>query len=109
MNTMIVTTTADKREELEAIAERLLADQLAACCQIVGPHTSLYRWQGKIEKATEWMCLIKTRRDLYAAVETTIKVLHSYEVPEIIATEIDLGNESYLRWLFEETKPPIEE
>jgi periplasmic divalent cation tolerance protein len=109
MNAIVVTTTSDKPDELETIARQLVTAKLAACCQIIGPHTSIYRWQGNVETATEWMCLIKTRSELYAAVESTIRELHSYEVPEIIATEISLGCESYLKWLFDETQAQPED
>lgn len=103
MKAIIVTTTSDNRDQLKVIAERLLRDRLAACCQLIGPHTSVYRWKESIEAATEWMCLIKTRQELFDNVAGVIRELHSYEVPEIVATEIVDGNESYLKWLFEET------
>lgn len=104
MSFSIVTTTSESRNLLEEIAHRLVKDQLAACCQIMGPHTSIYRWQDKIETATEWMCLIKTRREHFAAIERTIRELHTYEVPEIIATDISQGSDNYLKWLWEETQ-----
>ncbi len=98
---ILISTTSDDREELVAIAERLIGDRLAACCQITGPLTSFYRWQGKIEQSNEWMCLIKTQTELYAAVEQAIREQHHYVEPEIIATEINLGSAGYLKWIDE--------
>jgi periplasmic divalent cation tolerance protein len=103
MNAIIVTTTSENRDQLNVIAAKLLEARLAACCQVIGPHTSIYRWKERIETAAEWMCLIKTRRELFEPVANLIESLHSYEVPEIIATEVVAGNDSYLKWLFEET------
>jgi periplasmic divalent cation tolerance protein len=60
---------------------------------------SVYRWQGNIEHAEEWLCLIKTSGDQYPAVEAAIRELHSYECPEIIATPIAAGSPDYLAWL----------
>jgi periplasmic divalent cation tolerance protein len=98
----VVTTTAS-REEAQTIAHTLVEKKLAACVQIVGPVTSIYRWQGKIESATEWQCWMKTRQSKYPTLEKAIRKLHSYEVPEILAMPITAGSEKYLRWLGEET------
>jgi periplasmic divalent cation tolerance protein len=103
MNAIVITTTADNQELLTQIAERLLQDRLAACCQVLGPLTSIYRWKDKVEKASEWMCLIKTRKEHFERVAAVIGELHSYEVPEIIATEMHQASSEYLAWLFEET------
>ena len=69
--------------------------------QVLGPITSVYRWQGQVESAEEWQCLIKTRREFYAQVEDTIRRLHPYQVPEILAAAIDAGSAGYLAWLDE--------
>ena len=94
-----VTTTTDKREDAEKIALALVEKKIAACTQIVGPITSIYRWKGNIETAEEWLCVIKSRKTLYEEIEKTIKAVHSYEVPEIIAVPIVAGSEDYLKWL----------
>jgi periplasmic divalent cation tolerance protein len=94
-----VTTTTDKREDAEKIAFALVEKKIAACTQIVGPITSIYRWKGNIETAEEWLCVIKSRKPLYEEIEKTIKAVHSYEVPEIIAVPIVAGSEDYLKWL----------
>jgi Uncharacterized protein involved in tolerance to divalent cations len=94
-----IMTTTETKEEAEKIAQYLVEQKLAACVQITGPITSIYRWKEKVENAQEWLCLIKTRDDLYNKVEAAIKKLHSYETPEIIAVPIIKGSKEYLSWL----------
>ncbi|MDX6625993.1 MAG: periplasmic divalent cation tolerance protein [Solirubrobacterales bacterium] len=94
-------TTVGSEEEARVISRALVEARLAACVQIVGPIRSRYRWQGKMEEATEWQCLIKTTRGAYMAAETVIKGLHSYDEPEIIAMPIVAGSEGYLAWIEE--------
>lgn len=94
-----VQTTTERREEAEAIAGELVAQRLAACVQIVGPITSTYRWQGQVERADEWLLLIKTTGAMCERVEEAIRHLHPYEVPEIIALPIERGSEGYLGWV----------
>lgn len=94
-----ITTTTDKKEVAERIAFRLVEEKIAACVQIVGPITSIYRWKGTIERAEEWQCIIKSREDLYQEIEHAIKSVHPYEVPEIIAIPIVAGSGEYLEWL----------
>jgi periplasmic divalent cation tolerance protein len=99
----VVTTTSGK-PEAEAIAQALVEGRLAACAQVLGPITSTYWWQGKIETAQEWQCWIKSRRDLYPQVEEAIRRLHSYQTPEIVAIPLLAGSADYLAWLEAELK-----
>ena len=99
-----VTTTTETKEQAQKIAQYLVETRLAACVQITGPITSIYPWKGKVETANEWLCLIKTREELFEKVETTIKKMHSYETPEIIAVPIIKGSKEYLRWLDDELR-----
>jgi len=99
-----VDTTIDTPEGAQSIADTLVEKRLAACVQISGPITSTYWWQDQIETAQEWVCTAKTQQDLYDAVEQAIRAVHSYETPEIIATPIVAGNQSYLDWVRDETK-----
>jgi periplasmic divalent cation tolerance protein len=99
-----IITTTDKQEDAERIARALVDERLAACVQIVGPMASVYRWQGQIETAREWQCWIKSRRALYDEIETAIRRLHPYEVPEILAMPVLAGGVDYLRWLDGEVK-----
>jgi len=98
-----VTTTASTKEEAAKIAAALLEQRLAACAQVVGPVESHYWWKGAIEQSTEWLCILKTRREKFSAVEEAIRANHSYEVPEIVACPIEIGSEPYLQWLRRET------
>jgi len=98
-----VVTTTERRENAERIARALVEERLAACVQVTGPITSTYRWHGQIETAQEWQCWAKSRRDLYDQIEQTIRRLHPYEVPEILAMPILAGSAPYLAWLKEET------
>lgn len=99
-----VLTTAGSEEEAARIAKALVDEHLAACVQVVGPILSTYRWQGEVEEAREWQCLAKTIRALYPQVEATIRRLHSYDEPEIVATEIVAGSPGYLAWIEENVK-----
>jgi periplasmic divalent cation tolerance protein len=98
-----VFTTMDKEEDARKLAGLLVEKQLAACAQILGPISSIYRWKGKIEEAKEWLCIIKSRRSLFEILEKTIRSAHPYEVPEIIALPIESGSMDYLNWLRDET------
>ena len=91
----IVTLTAT-RAEADHIAARLVEDRLAACVQIVGPASSIYRWQDRLERGEEWICLIKTVAERFAGVAAIIRELHSYQLPEIIAMPIMAGSPEYL-------------
>jgi periplasmic divalent cation tolerance protein len=104
-----VLTTTDKREDAERIALSLVEMRLAACVQIVEGVTSVYRWKGKIETTGEWLCLIKSREDRYGAIEETIRSLHPYEVPEIIALPVAAGSRDYLNWVASELTATCEE
>jgi periplasmic divalent cation tolerance protein len=92
-------TTTAAQADAERIARAVLEARLAACVQIIGPLTSLYWWQGQIEQAGEWLCLIKTRADVFTELEKTIRSLHPYDVPEIVALPVTAGSADYLAWL----------
>ncbi len=98
-----VTTAIDSEDGARQIADTLVSRHLAACVHIVGPITSTYWWQGKMETAREWICIAKTRQSLYDAVEAAIRDVHPYDEPEILATPILAGSRSYLEWIAAET------
>ncbi len=91
-------TTANK-QEAEKIASQLLEAKLIACANIIGPVSSHFHWSGKIEKAEECLMLMKSRRDLFEELAETVKTLHSYEVPEILALPIVDGSKAYFDWM----------
>ncbi len=100
---VVVFCTAKDGEEAELIGSTVVDERLAACCNILGGVKSIYRWEGKIMKEPEVLCILKTRRDLFDALASRIKELHSYEVPEVVSVDIASGLKSYLGWIDEVT------
>jgi len=100
---IMVETKIDSRDGAHRIARALVERRLVAAAQVSGPITSTYWWKGRIERAEEWACSVKTRRDLYDPVEHAIRELHPYETPSIVATSIVAGSQSYLAWIEAET------
>ena len=96
--------TINDRSKAKEIAETLLNKKLAACVQISGPATSLYRWDGSIVEDEEWLLIAKSSSAHYAELEEQVKKIHVYEVPEILAVSVEKGNEDYLAWLSRELK-----
>jgi periplasmic divalent cation tolerance protein len=96
---IIVLVTTTNKQEAEKIVQHLLNDKIIACANIIGPVTSFFRWSGKIDRAEEYLALMKTRKDLFQRLSEAVKTLHSYEVPEIIALPIVEGSKDYLDWL----------
>jgi len=97
----VVITTCGSEEEAQKIARELVERRVAACVNIVSPIQSVYRWQGKVESATEWLLLIKTTAEKFAAVRDAIGDLHSYDLPECIMVSIEDGSPEYLKWIEE--------
>jgi periplasmic divalent cation tolerance protein len=97
-----VYTTLPDRASADRLARILVEERLAACANAF-PVESIYRWQGKLEQASEWALILKTRRALYAAVERRIRDLHPYEVPAVVAYDITAGLPHYLAWIREST------
>lgn len=89
----------------ESLARTVIEQRLAGCVNVLAPCTSVYRWQGKVETATEVPVFIKTTRERYAALEAVIKANHPYELPEIIAVPLSAGLPAYLTWVATETAP----
>jgi periplasmic divalent cation tolerance protein len=100
---LVVFITTSSYEEARKIADALVDLKKAACVNIVPKVSSLFRWKGKIEDVEESLMVVKTRAELFPDVVSTVKSIHSYEVPEIIALPIIEGNPDYLSWLKEET------
>jgi len=102
-NCIIILVTAGSESEAEAIAKALVEERLAACVNILDPIRSIYRWEGKVVDDHEWLLIIKTQNERFAAVEEKVKALHSYQVPEVIALPILEGSTPYLHWLAQES------
>ncbi len=102
---LYVVSAWPERAAADRLAEAAIAARLAACAQLSGPIASRYRWQGKIEAAEEWICILKSRADLFPELEKCIREHHSYAAPEIIALPITLGSAAYLDWMDRELLP----
>jgi periplasmic divalent cation tolerance protein len=97
---LVVLVTCGSRAEAQRIAREIVARRLAACANLLEmPVQSVYRWKGKVEKAREFLLIIKTSAARLHALEAEVKRLHSYGVPEFIALPIVAGSPAYLRWL----------
>lgn len=103
---VVVLSTAGSQEEAERLARALVEERLAACVNLVAPLTSIYRWQGTIERASEVLLVIKTRRALATRLIARLRALHSYDVPEAVVLPITAGARPYLEWLRAETAMP---
>ena len=100
---LLILSNLPDRERALKLAAALVEERLAACVNVLGECTSLYRWRGAVETASEVPVLIKTRESLYARVEETIRKLHPYAVPEVIALRLSDGLPAYLQWVLEES------
>lgn len=102
MQPILVMTTCDKKEVAEAIVERVLENRLAACVQVTGPFESSYWWDQSISVDLEYQIQMKSEKSLFLLLSEVIKTVHSYEIPEIVATEICAIDEDYLLWMKKE-------
>ena len=100
----LVLTTCGSLEEARTISHALVERHLAACVSIVPQIESVYRWQGEIEAATEWLLLIKTTVEVFDRVREALSELHSYELPECTEIGIDDGSAAYLEWIGESVR-----
>jgi periplasmic divalent cation tolerance protein len=101
---LLALTNLPDRESAERLARVLIEEHAAACVNILGGCTSVYRWKGAVETAAEIPLLIKTTRAAYGRMEETIRSHHPYELPEIIAVPVNIGLADYLQWVADETK-----
>ena len=100
-----VQTTTDSRAEAMELARVAVESRLAASAQVAGPMTSTYWWDDGVERAEEWLIMLKLPADRYDELAALLTERHSYDEPEIFATPIIRGSESYLTWITEETRP----
>jgi periplasmic divalent cation tolerance protein len=100
---ILVFSTAPDPETAATIARALVEERLAACVNLLSAATSIYRWQGAVETATETVMLMKTTEDRLGELRDRTMALHPYEVPEFIAVEIVAGHPAYLEWIGEST------
>jgi periplasmic divalent cation tolerance protein len=96
---IVVLSTCASSEEAEKLARAVVEQRLAACVNVIPAIRSYYRWQGNLENAEEWLLVMKSSREQFAALRAALEKLHSYELPEIIALPIIDGAPGYLDWL----------
>jgi periplasmic divalent cation tolerance protein len=96
---LLVLTTAESENEARKIAHALVERRLAACVNIVPRIQSVYRWEGKVEQAEEFLLVIKTAKLREEQVRAAIREMHSYELPEYISIAIESGSPDYLQWM----------
>jgi periplasmic divalent cation tolerance protein len=101
---IIVLTAVPDEETGQAIALDIIGRRLAACVTVLPPGRSFYRWEGKVTEERECVLVIKTRAELFGALEKSLKVLHPYKIPELVTLAIDQGSADYLDWLDKETR-----
>jgi periplasmic divalent cation tolerance protein len=95
--------TIDSEERARDLASALVEERLAACVQISGPIQSVYRWEGSVDSAPEWLLLMKTTATRFPALRDAIRARHPYDVPEIVAVRIEDGLPEYLSWIASST------
>jgi periplasmic divalent cation tolerance protein len=102
---VIVLTTFPADGNVEAFAEALIKERLAACVNALPAMRSIYTWEAKIERADERQLLIKTRTDCLHQLEVRLKELHRYEIPEFLVVPVLDGSREYLSWIASSTSP----
>jgi len=102
--TLLVFTNLPDAEAAAKLAALLVEQRLAACVNILAPCTSVYRWQGAVDTASEVPLLLKTSAARYPALEAAIRAAHPYELPEIVAVPVERGLPAYLAWVASATE-----
>lgn len=93
------------RASAERLAEQLLAQRLAACVSLLPGATSIYRWQGQLERSEEVLLLIKTQADCIDELLRVLPAAHPYELPELLVVDVASGLPAYLDWVVAQTRP----
>ena len=109
MAVIAVLTNLPDSESAFNVARTVVERRLAACANVMAPATSFFRWQGRLDEATEVPVLFKTTADRYPELERAIRELHPYDLPEIIAFDVARGLPAYMGWVEAECKPPAQE
>jgi periplasmic divalent cation tolerance protein len=102
---IVAMTTLPDAGSAKALVRSLVDRHLIACGTVIDPVTSIYRWEGTVEESTEVQVLVKTHRDRFAELETALRDLHPYDVPELLALPVAEGLNDYLTWVRAETAP----
>ena len=99
MSALVVLTTVGTEEEASRIARALVCRRHAACVNVLPGVLSTYRWKNKVCRDSEYLLVVKTQEDEYAAIEAAIRELHTYELPEIVALPVAHGEAGFLSWI----------
>ncbi len=100
----VILCTCPSRDVASLIAKTLVTKKLAACVNIIPNVTSVYTWEDELQFDDELQLVIKATSDLFSGISAKIHELHPYETPEIIAMNIQQGDDNYLHWINESTK-----
>lgn len=100
---IVILVTAKDQAQANQIAAKLVQEKLIACANVVPGVQSVFRWEGKVDRAQEVLLILKSHRRHFPAIVKRVKALHSYDVPEVIALPIVEGNKDYLKWITETT------
>jgi len=106
--TLIVLTTCGSASDAEALAQALVEQRLAACVNVLPGIASIYRWDNRVQRDRESLLVIKTTTERFEAVERTIQVRSTYDLPEVLAIAAERGSAAYLEWLGDAVQPPKE-
>ena len=96
---LVVLMTAGSQEEAVKVADALVTEMLAACVNVLPGVTSIYRWEGELQRDQEWLLVAKSTREVLDDLVRRVQSLHSYDLPEVVAIPVVGGNEAYLRWV----------
>jgi periplasmic divalent cation tolerance protein len=102
--TLVVLITVP-RDEAARLAKTLVEERLAACANVLPSIQSFFHWEGRLQEEDESLLLVKTERHRYAALETRVRALHSYTIPEILAVPIERGLPAYVNWVHQHVQP----
>ncbi|GIX24074.1 MAG: divalent-cation tolerance protein CutA [Caldimonas sp.] len=101
---LVALSTAPDEATARRLARQLVEESLAACVNLLGSAQSIYRWQGQVEEAAEWMMWIKTTREAWPRLKERLSQWHPYEVPELLALQVQDGHAPYLAWVLANVK-----
>ena len=105
---VIVLTTMPDTTQSDELARALIDERLAACVNVHGPMTSTYRWSGTVEREPERQIVIKTTRERLPALESRLRALHPYDLPEFLVVGVERASEAYAKWVASEVSPAVE-
>jgi periplasmic divalent cation tolerance protein len=101
-----VLTAFGSREDALRVGREAVEGGLAACVQVVGPVTSVYRWEGRVEEAEEFLCLLKVPAEGVERLVGFVRDRHPYDTPELVAVDCSYVDPRYLAWARSEAGPP---